>query len=112
MSEVVRLYRYKSLLGGRRAVLAEELIAALEISRATFKRDMAKRIRIVHAGKRVVIVKSFEAVAVILPLFSVLLKPPLCGLPVLLLGRRPVLLKRHRADVAQRRVQSLVVVKS
>jgi len=63
MSEVVRLYRYKNLLSGRRAVLAEELMAALEISRATFKRDMAKRIRIVHAGKRVVIAKSFEAVA-------------------------------------------------
>jgi hypothetical protein len=36
----------------------------------------------------------------ILPLFSVLLKPPLCGLPVLLLGRCPALLKRHRADMA------------
>ena len=46
----------------------------------------------------------------ILPLFSVILKPPLCGLPVLLLGRDPALLKRHRADIAQRRVQSLVVV--
>src|SRR5450830_158549 len=46
----------------------------------------------------------------ILPLFSILLKPPLCGLPVLLLGRCPALLKRHRADIAQRRVQSLVVV--
>ena len=42
MSEVVRLYRYKNLLSGRRAVLAEELMASLEISRATFKRDMAK----------------------------------------------------------------------
>ena len=42
MSEVVRLYRYKSLLSGRRAVSAEELMASLEISRATFKRDMAK----------------------------------------------------------------------
>ena len=42
MSEVVRLYRYKSLLSGRRAVSAEELMAALEISRATLKRDIAK----------------------------------------------------------------------
>ena len=42
MSEVVRLYRYKSLLSGRRAVSAEDLMAALEISRATLKRDMAK----------------------------------------------------------------------
>lgn len=42
MSEVVRLYRYKSLLSERRAVSAEDLMAALEISRATFKRDMAK----------------------------------------------------------------------
>ena len=38
--------------------------------------------------------------ASMLPLFSVLLKPPLCGLPVLLLGRYPTLLKRHRADIA------------
>jgi len=42
MSEVVRLYRYKSLLSDRRAVSADDLMAALEISRATFKRDMAK----------------------------------------------------------------------
>ena len=42
MSEVVRLYRYKSLLSGRRAVSAEVLMASFEISRATFKRDMAK----------------------------------------------------------------------
>ena len=42
MSEVVRLYRYKSLLSDRRAVSAEDLMASLEISRATFKRDMAK----------------------------------------------------------------------
>ena len=42
MSEVVRLYRYKSLLSDRRAVCAEDLMASLEISRATFKRDMAK----------------------------------------------------------------------
>ena len=43
-------------------------------------------------------------------LFFVLLKPPLCGLPVLLLGRDPALLKRHGTDIAQRRVQSFVVV--
>ncbi|MBL0421881.1 WYL domain-containing protein [Ramlibacter sp. AW1] len=42
MSELVRLYRYKELLGGRRAVPAGELQSALEISRATFKRDIAK----------------------------------------------------------------------
>ena len=42
MSEIVRLYRYGTLLNGRRAVPAEELIATLEISRATFKRDIAK----------------------------------------------------------------------
>ncbi len=42
MSEVVRLYRYKSLLAGQRAVPADEIMAALEISRATLKRDIAK----------------------------------------------------------------------
>jgi predicted DNA-binding transcriptional regulator YafY len=42
MSEVVRLYQYKSLLSGRRAVSAEDLMARLEISRATLKRDIAK----------------------------------------------------------------------
>ncbi|RFO97780.1 transcriptional regulator [Rhodoferax lacus] len=42
MSEVVRLYRYKSLLGSRTAVSANELMAALEVSRATLKRDIAK----------------------------------------------------------------------
>jgi len=42
MSEVVRLYRYKSLLGSRRAVSAEDLMAALEVSRATLRRDIAK----------------------------------------------------------------------
>ena len=42
MSEVVRLYRYKSLLSGRTAVSAEDLMAALEVSRATLKRDIAK----------------------------------------------------------------------
>ena len=42
MSEIVRLYRYKNLLSGRRAIPAEELMDSLEISRATFKRDIAK----------------------------------------------------------------------
>ncbi len=42
MSEVVRLYQYKSLLVGRRAMAAEDLMARLEISRATLKRDIAK----------------------------------------------------------------------
>lgn len=42
MSEVVRLYRYKSLLSSRRAVSAEDLMATLEVSRATLKRDIAK----------------------------------------------------------------------
>ena len=42
MSEVVRLYQYKSLLSGRRAVSAQSLQQALEISPATFKRDIAK----------------------------------------------------------------------
>jgi predicted DNA-binding transcriptional regulator YafY len=42
VSELVRLYEYKRLLAGRRAVPADEIIAKLEISRATFKRDIAK----------------------------------------------------------------------
>lgn len=42
MSEVVRLYKYRSLLSGRRAVSAEDLMAAQEVSRATLKRDIAK----------------------------------------------------------------------
>ncbi len=42
MSEVARLYRYKSLLVNRRAVPTSEIILALEISPATFKRDLAK----------------------------------------------------------------------
>ena len=42
MSEVVRLYRYKSLLSARRAISGDELMAALEISKATLKRDLAK----------------------------------------------------------------------
>lgn len=42
MSEVVRLYQYKHLLSGRRVVSANDLMAHLEISRATLKRDIAK----------------------------------------------------------------------
>jgi predicted DNA-binding transcriptional regulator YafY len=42
MSEVVRLYRYKSLLSSRTAVSADDLMAKQEVSRATLKRDIAK----------------------------------------------------------------------
>jgi predicted DNA-binding transcriptional regulator YafY len=42
VSEVVRLYQYKALLSGRRALTAEDLMQRLEISRATLKRDIAK----------------------------------------------------------------------
>jgi predicted DNA-binding transcriptional regulator YafY len=42
MSEVVRLYRYQSLLSSRAAVSVEDLMAALEVSRATVKRDITK----------------------------------------------------------------------
>jgi predicted DNA-binding transcriptional regulator YafY len=42
MSEVVRLYRYKSLLSSRSAISAKDLMATLEVSRATLKRDIAK----------------------------------------------------------------------
>jgi predicted DNA-binding transcriptional regulator YafY len=42
MSEVARLYRYKSLLSGRGALSTASLMAELEISHATFKRDIAK----------------------------------------------------------------------
>lgn len=42
MSEFVRLGRYTSLLGGRQAVPGHEIMARLEISQATFKRDIAK----------------------------------------------------------------------
>lgn len=42
MSEVVRLYRYKALFSGRRALSIEDLMARLETSRATVKRDIAK----------------------------------------------------------------------
>ena len=42
MSEIVRLYSYKDLFAGRRAVGRAEIMAKLEISEATFKRDIAK----------------------------------------------------------------------
>ena len=42
MSEAVRLYQYRSLLSAKRAVSAAELMDKLEISPATFKRDIAK----------------------------------------------------------------------
>lgn len=41
MSEIVRLYRYRSLLGSMRAVSPAKLMATLEISSATLKRDIA-----------------------------------------------------------------------
>jgi hypothetical protein len=37
MSEVVRLYRYKSLLSYRTAVSGEDLTTALKVSRATLR---------------------------------------------------------------------------
>jgi predicted DNA-binding transcriptional regulator YafY len=42
MSEIVRLYRYKHLFAGRRVVSRSEVMTTLEISEATFKRDIAK----------------------------------------------------------------------
>ena len=42
MSEIDRLYRYKTLLSHRRALPREDILDALEISHATFKRDIAK----------------------------------------------------------------------
>lgn len=42
MSEIDRLYRYRTLLSHRRALPREDILAALEISPATFKRDLAK----------------------------------------------------------------------
>lgn len=42
MSELTRLYKYRSLLVNRRVVSAAALIQELEISPATFKRDLAK----------------------------------------------------------------------
>ena len=42
MSEIDRLYAYKTLLRGRRAVPRSEILSRMEISLATFKRDLAK----------------------------------------------------------------------
>lgn len=42
MSEIDRLYSYRTLLTGRRAVPRAEILSKLEISPATFKRDLAK----------------------------------------------------------------------
>ena len=42
MSEIARLYRYRSLLSRSGAISAADLQAELEISAATFKRDIAK----------------------------------------------------------------------
>jgi predicted DNA-binding transcriptional regulator YafY len=42
MSEIDRLYSYRTLLNGRRAVPRDEILSKLEISQATFKRDLAK----------------------------------------------------------------------
>jgi predicted DNA-binding transcriptional regulator YafY len=42
MSEIDRLYRYKNLLSSRRAMARTELLHELEVSPATFKRDLAK----------------------------------------------------------------------
>ena len=42
MSEIDRLYSYRTLLTGRRAVPRDEILSKLEISPATFKRDLAK----------------------------------------------------------------------
>jgi len=42
MSEIDRLYSYRTLLSGRRAVPRDEILNKLEISLATFKRDLSK----------------------------------------------------------------------
>jgi predicted DNA-binding transcriptional regulator YafY len=42
MSEVIRLYKYQALLSSRRALSRSELMTLLEVSPATFKRDLAK----------------------------------------------------------------------
>lgn len=42
MSEIDRLYSYRTLLTGRRAVPRDEILTKMEISLATFKRDLAK----------------------------------------------------------------------
>jgi predicted DNA-binding transcriptional regulator YafY len=42
MSESIRLYKYQSLLANGRGASRERLMAAVEVSLATFKRDIAK----------------------------------------------------------------------
>jgi len=42
MSEIDRLYQYKTLLSSRRVMSREDILHKLEISLATFKRDIAK----------------------------------------------------------------------
>lgn len=42
MSEIDRLYRYTTLLSTRRALPRDVILKELEISPATFKRDIAK----------------------------------------------------------------------
>jgi predicted DNA-binding transcriptional regulator YafY len=42
MSEIDRLYSYRTLFTGRRAVPRDEILSKLEISPATFKRDLSK----------------------------------------------------------------------
>jgi len=42
MSEINRLYSYASLLSSRRALPRDEILHRLEISKATFKRDLTK----------------------------------------------------------------------
>ena len=42
MSETVRLYRYRTLLAGGRVRTRNEMLELLEISPATFKRDLTK----------------------------------------------------------------------
>ena len=42
MSEIDRLYSYRTLFTGRRAVPRDEILTKLEISPATFKRDLSK----------------------------------------------------------------------
>ena len=42
MSEIDRLYSYASLLSSRRALPRDEILHRLEISKATFKRDLTK----------------------------------------------------------------------
>ena len=65
MSEVARLYRYKSLLSVRGAVPTATLMAELEISPATLKRNIAKLRDQLHVP--IVfdrdLLKSFQSVA-------------------------------------------------